>query len=172
MSNAEYEKTMLQQISDVAWLVHRGNERVGLLNKDVQEHFTFISGKEMVTFDDETQVRQHFGNITLFEEKINEPTQKQDAYYIRGYEVDYPEPFALEENHADYREDLPLYTKIEGGNVYYAAGYYCINFEKSWKYANGPKLSTLEKYGYEGPFRHQIDARQRVKQLNKERKGV
>jgi hypothetical protein len=121
---------MLQQISDVAWLVHRGNERVGLLNKDVQENYTFISGKEMVNFDSENEVREHFGNLTLFEEKIDKPTQKQDAYYIRGFEVGYAEPFALEENHPDYREDLPLYTKLEGGEIYYAAGYYCINFER------------------------------------------
>lgn len=166
----QHEQTMLQQISDVAWLVHRGQQRLGILNKDVQEHFTYITGKELVNFDNENQVREHFGNLTLFEYQIDQPPQKQDVYYIKGYAVDYPEPHALEPDHPDYRADLPLYTKIAGRDVYYAAGYYCICFDKGWKRAHGPKLATLEKYGYEGPFRTELEARERIRHLNRERK--
>ena len=171
MTEQQYEKTMLQQISDVAWLVHRGKHRLGILNKDVQEHYTYITGKELVNFDDENQVIQHFGNLSLFEEKIDQPAQKQDTYYIKGYAVDYVEPHALDPDHPDYRDDLPLYTKIEGRSVYYAAGYYCICFEKGWKHAQGPKLATLEKYGYEGPFRTELEARERIKVLNRQRRN-
>lgn len=165
----QHQKTMLQQISDVAWLVHQGSERVGILNKDVQEHYTFITGKDLVNFNDDSEVREHFGNITLFEEQLDSPAEVHDAYYIRGYLVDYPDPHALEQDHPDYRHDLPLYTKIENGNIYYAAGYYCINFSKGWKYANGPKLATLEKYGYEGPFRDRDQIKQRLRELNRSR---
>lgn len=169
MTNAQ-EKTMLQQISDVAWLVHCGRERLGILNKNVQEDYTYITGQELIKFRDEEEVRQHFGNVTLFEERIDEPAQKQDTYYIRGYAVDYPEPFALDTDHPDYNPKLPLFTKIEGNGVYYAAGYYCINFGKGWKHAHGPKLATLEKYGYEGPFKSELESRQRMKFLNKQKR--
>jgi hypothetical protein len=164
----QHKKTMLQQISDVAWLVHQGNQKIGILNKDVQEHYTYISGKELVSFSDDNEVRNHFGNLSLFEEKIDTPSLKHDAYYIGGYEVDYAEPYVLEETHPDYRKDLPLYTKIEGGTIYYAAGYYCINFDKGWKHANGPKLSTIEKYGYRGPFKTLLEAKHCAKELNKQ----
>lgn len=167
---AEHNKAMLQQISDVAWLVHQGNQRIGILNKDVQEHYTFISGKELVNFDNDIEVIEHFGNLSLFKEQINTPTNTHDAYYIGGFEVSYPEPYALEEGHPDFRQDIPLYTKIEGSNVYYAAGFYCINFPKGWKYASSPKLSTLEKYGYEGPYKTVLECRQRAKELNRNAK--
>jgi hypothetical protein len=170
MTKYDYEKAMLQQISDVAWLVHRGEQRLGILNKDVQDHYFYINGKELVQFNNDVEVKEHFGNIKLFDEQISEAAQKQDTYYIRGYAVDYPDPYALEEGHPDYNPDLPLYTKIEGNAVYYAAGYYCINFEKGWKQANGPKLATLEKYGYEGPFKTEMEMRQRLRALNKQRR--
>jgi len=167
----EQENTVLQQISDVAWLVHRGSNRVGILNKDVQEHYTYITGKELVSFVDRDEVVDHFGNLTLFEEQITSPGVVHDTLYIRGFEVEYHEPFALEESHPDYDADLPLYTKIEGGNVYYAAGYYCINFEKGWKHARGPKLATLQKYGFVGPFRTELEMRQQLKKLNKSKRS-
>jgi hypothetical protein len=163
--------TILQQISDVAWLVHQGNERVGLLNKGVQEDYTFISGKNLVNFQNEDQVIQHFGNLTLFEEQNQEPITTADKCYIRGYEVKYEDPYVLERGHPDYRDDIPLYAKIEGSSVYYAAGHYCINFGQAWKTANCPKLSTLTKYGFEGPWREAWPARQRMRDLNKQKKN-
>lgn len=160
-------KTKLQQISDVAWLVQRGEKKLGILNKDVQEKYFYITGKNLLKFEDDSEVADHFGNIKLFDDQINSKYQRDEEFYINGFLIDYPTPFAIEEDDPDYREDLPLYTKIEGNKIYYAAGYYCINFEKGWKQAYGPKLATLEKYGYEGPFRTEIEMRQRLRQLNK-----
>jgi hypothetical protein len=163
----EQEKTILQQISDVAWLVHQGTNRLGILNKDVQEHYTYITGKELVNFGNRNEVVNHFGNMSLFEEQITEEPIIKDKLYIKGYEVDYNDPYTLAESHPEYNNPLPLYTKIENGDICYAAGYYCINFEKGWKYARGPKLATLLKYGFVGPFHDKIQMRQQLKKLNK-----
>lgn len=153
----------LQQISDVAWIVNQGEQHVGILNKDIQNHFTFISGKERIDFDSETDVKQHFGNVALFTDLDDRDTVVPNSYYVKGYEVDYPEPYLVE----DPECDLPLYTKLEGSDVVYAAGYYCIRFNKGWKYGRGPKLATLKKYGYEGPYHTELEARQRMKSLNR-----
>lgn len=164
--------TRLQQVSDVAWLVKQGENKLGILNKDVQEKYVYITGKELLKFEDESEASEHFGNIKLFSEQITESHQRQDTYYINGYAVDYELPFAIEEDHPDYNPKLPLYTKIEGNEVYYAAGYYCINFAKGWKQANGPKLATLLKYGFTGPFKTEMEMRQQLRFLNKQkRKG-
>lgn len=163
-----FEKTMLQQISDVAWLVHQNGDKLGILNKGVQETFTFISGRELINFEGEEAVQQHFGNLELFDNKIEYSPKVQDSYYIKGFEIDYPEPFIVEEDNVDYCDDLPLYSKIEGSKVYYAAGYYCIRFNKGWKQARGPKVATLRKYGFKGPFKTAIETRQELKRLNKQ----
>jgi hypothetical protein len=166
------EKMILQQVSDVAWLVNQGNTRIGLLNKDVQEHYTFISGKNLVNFTNQTEVVKHFGNAKLFEEQITSPVTISGKCYIKGYEVKYENPYVLERSHPDFRDNLPLYSKIEGNPVYYAAGYYCVNFEKAWKCVNCPKVSTLDKYGYEGPFKDVTEARKRMRELNKKFKNA
>lgn len=165
-------KAMLQQISDVAWLVHQGEEKLGILNQDIQGNYTYITGKDLIKFDNEGEVKEHFGNTTLFTEKIGTPLQTTEKFFIRGHEVDYEMPFALDKDHPDFDINLPLYTKIDGSDVYYSAGFYCINFEKGWKHAHGPKLATLEKYGYEGPFKKEDEMRQRLKVLNRLRRKV
>jgi hypothetical protein len=168
MTETDFEKTMLQQISDVAWLVHQQGNRLGILNMDEQRTYTYINGKDAVEFHDETEVQHYFGNADLFNEQITSPTNVQDTYYVMGYAVDYPEPYAVENDDPDYNPNLPLFTKIQNSKVYYAAGFYCINFDKGWKYANAPKLITLEKYGYEGPFKTAVEVKHRVKTLNKQ----
>ena len=170
MTDTDFKKTMLQQISDVAWIVHQRGSKLGILNKNIQENFTYINGQDYLQFTSESEVIKHFGNSDLFAEQITQPTHVQDKFYVKGYEVDYAEPFALDEEHADFREDLPLYTKIAESNIYYAAGYYCINFEKGWKHAHGPKLATLLKYGFEGPFKTETEMRHRLKLLNRKKR--
>ena len=33
-------------------------------------------------------------------------------------------------------DEIPLFAKTENSDVYYAAGWYAINFEKGWKHGN------------------------------------
>jgi hypothetical protein len=165
-----HEKTVLQQISDVAWLVHQGPAKLGILNKDVQEHYTYITGKDLVKFNDQYEVVEHFGNLNLFNEVITSPAKTSERIFIKGFEVDHDSPIVIDATHPDYREDLPIYAKIEGKGIYYAAGYYCIDFEKGWKKSRGPKLATLLKYGFEGPFKTELEMRQRLKMLNKRKR--
>lgn len=167
MTKTDFESTMLQQISDVAWLVHQRGNLLGILNKNVQENFTYINGSDYLEFKGETEVISHFGNVDLFDLQITDPTQVQDTYYVKGYSVDYVEPFAIDEKDPRFRSDLPLYTKIQDSNILYAAGYYCVNFAKGWKHAHGPKLSTLLKYGFQGPYKTEFEMKQQLKSLNR-----
>jgi hypothetical protein len=46
---------------------------------------------------------------------------------------------------------LPLYTKEQKSKSFYCAGYYLIS-KKGWQEEYCPKLITLEKYKFHGPF--------------------
>lgn len=164
------DKTKLQQISDEAWLVRQGDKKLGILNKDVTERYTYITGKTITLFDDDVEVREHFGNIKLFEEQIITPTSKPDEFFIKGHKVDVSNPIPVEVNDPNYREDVPLYLKTETSDVYYAAGWYCINFDKAWKHGHGPKYQTLTQYGFKGPFKTKEECRAMLKKLNKEKR--
>jgi len=163
-------KAQLQQISDVAWLVRQGDKRIGILNKDIQEKYFYITGRNSVKFENEDDVVDHFGNLHLFTEQITESATVNEGFYIKGYEVEYENPYPLDNSHPDYNDRVPLYTKTAESDVYYAAGWYGINFGKGWKRANGPKYSTLATYGFVGPFKTEMECKIEVKNLNKARR--
>ena len=91
-----------------------------------------------------------------------------EEFYIKGHKVDYPNPHPIDFGHPDYNPDVPLFSKTSDSDIYYAAGWYCIKFDKGWKHANGPKYSTIVNYGFEGPYKTEIECRQALKLLNKE----
>ena len=136
-------KTKLQPISDEAWLVTQGHKRIGILNKDVQNHFFYINGQEAVSLNDEKDVEDFFGNAEIFTNQITESAVTPDSFYIKGHLIDYETPYPLDPGEENYDPDVPLYTKTPDSDIYYAAGWYCINFDKCWKHGHSPKYSTL-----------------------------
>lgn len=53
----------------------------------------------------------------------------------------------------DVRHRLPLYTREDKSKSWYAAGWYLIKQHRTWKLVQAPKLITLQRYPYQGPFR-------------------
>lgn len=52
----------------------------------------------------------------------------------------------------DVKRKLPIYTKTAKSKSYYCAGYYLIQIGHEWVEAYCPKLITLNRYKYVGPF--------------------
>ena len=123
-------KAILQQISDTAWILKQGPRKMGILNKDVQDKYFYINGKTIEYFTDEIEVAEKFGNAKIFEEQITTSPVVTDTFYIKGHPIDYETPFPIDTSHVDYNEEVPLYTKTSESDIYYAAGWYAINFEK------------------------------------------
>jgi len=160
-------KNMLQQLSDIAWIVYHGDKRTGILNEDVQGKYTYITGNEIVHLDNNSDVQSHFGNTRIFEEQITSSHITESEFYLRGFRIYHDDPYPVEPGAENYNPDIPLYTKTEDSDITYAAGWYTIKFEKCWRHGAGPKYSTLLKYGYEGPFRTEAECKLHLKKLNK-----
>lgn len=47
---------------------------------------------------------------------------------------------------------LPLFTKQAKSKSWYAAGWYRVQQHRNWKTVQNPKLITLQRYPYQGPF--------------------
>ena len=62
----------------------------------------------------------------------------------------------------DLKKKLPLFTKSEKSKSVYCAGYYIIKFNKGWVKSFCPKLITIERYDYKGPFKTEIEMRQQL----------
>jgi len=47
---------------------------------------------------------------------------------------------------------LPLFTREKKSKSWFAAGWYRVKQHRKWKMVQHPKLITLERYQYQGPF--------------------
>ena len=66
----------------------------------------------------------------------------------------------------DVRKRLPLFTKSDKSKSLYCAGYYTIRFEKGWVKSFCPKLITLERYEFRGPFKTELEMRSELSRVN------
>jgi hypothetical protein len=55
-------------------------------------------------------------------------------------------------------QQLPVYTKTGKSKSWFAAGWYNVKKGRQWRTVLAPKLITLQRYPYQGPFYTQEDA--------------
>ena len=67
----------------------------------------------------------------------------------------------------DVRRKLPLFTKSNQSKSLYCAGYYTIKFDKGWVRSFCPKLITVQRYEYKGPFTTEMELRQVLSNVNR-----
>ena len=67
----------------------------------------------------------------------------------------------------DIRRKLPLFTKSSDSKSLYCAGYYVIKFDKGRVKSFCPKLITLQRYEYKGPFKTEFEMKQVLANVSK-----
>lgn len=65
------------------------------------------------------------------------------------------------------KKKLPLYAKSSKSKSQYCAGYYVIQFRKGWVKSFCPKLITLERYPFHGPFKTDQEMKNMLTSINK-----
>jgi hypothetical protein len=73
---------------------------------------------------------------------------------VHGYEVD----GRVYNPIWDVKHRLPLFTRDNKSKSWYAAGWYSIKQHRNWKQIQNPKLITLQRYAYQGPFHSEQEA--------------
>jgi hypothetical protein len=67
------------------------------------------------------------------------------------------------------KKKLPIYAKSNKSKSLYCAGHYVIQFRKGWVKSFCPKLITLERYPFKGPFKTEEEMKTVLSQLSKEK---
>jgi hypothetical protein len=62
----------------------------------------------------------------------------------------------------DVKHRLPLFTRDTKSKSWYAAGWYMVKQHRAWKAVQHPKLITLQRYTYQGPFHSKEQANESV----------
>ena len=156
----------LKSITDKSWLVINDidSDRVGLLTEIRNQYVLMVAGAKK-QFLDRKEVKTYFNEDvfgTILEKE--DDTIKKD-FFINGYPVDFDSP-----NEVIIKGNkLPLFSKKATSEVYYSAGYFCLEFPRNTMPAYCPKLSTLQSYTYAGPFKSEFEMKAELCRLRKER---
>ena len=156
---------ILKEITEKSWLVlsEGEQERIGLLSSN-PSGFVLLAKDGKVNFATEEEVREFFEE-DIFDKIITPTIQQEKEFFVKGFPVDFDNPF--EADAEDEVSDLPLFTKTKASKVYHCAGYYCIKFPRGWIHSFCPKLATLDKYQYVGPFRTKMEMKSHLSMLKK-----
>lgn len=140
----------VEVVPDKLWITYDADgAKTGTMRKSPDDGFYFhyfSDGRENLAY-----LIDEINEIFDFEEKAALSTWHQR--HVFGYPVPEIETFKTQE-----RDNLPCFTKTPTSKVYFSAGYYGINFPNGgWLDSFCPKLSTLRKYEYVGPFKTETD---------------
>jgi hypothetical protein len=131
--------------------------------KALKLEFEANRDENMILYKLRSELTKEFGN-NLFEEKKS-PKFEIEPLTHRIY--DFPcssKPFEAVYN---VKKKLPLFAKSAKSKSQYCAGYYVIKFRKGWVKSYCPKLITLERYPFHGPFKSELEMKTMQTTVNK-----
>ena len=143
------------------WIVEKDGERIGTLSKQEDKRYMYSCSSGTDYFTDIKSFNSYIGGISYDKATISDGSSATKE--IHGFST-YSTPYNVMYN---VQKKLPLFTKSKKSKSLYAAGYYIIHFDKGWVRSFCPKLVTLEKYDYRGPFKTEFTMRQELSDANK-----
>lgn len=143
------------------WIVEENGNKIGVLKVTEQKKYILSSKDTIATFDSKKKLVERFGSNFFVKPKIEKQSEQEKV--VHGY----PTSTVPHNPLFDVKRRLPLFTKSNKSKSVYCAGYYIIQFEKGWVKSFCPKLVTLEKYPYEGPFKTELERKQRLASVSK-----
>jgi hypothetical protein len=106
-------------------------------------------------FNRRSDIVKQFGK-EFFLKDIDTTISKLDSYECHGY----PTKWKPHKSMYNIRKKLPLFTKSNQSKSLFCAGHYVIKFPKNWVRSFCPKLITIERYPYSGPFKTEDEAKE------------
>lgn len=107
---------------------------------------------------------QKFNNIDTIKQKVKinfEPMIRMQAEATANEINGFPTTGFPYNAIFDVRHQVPLWTQEDKSKSWFAAGWYRIKLGRHWSVAECPKLITLERYQYKGPFKTKEEAEQK-----------
>lgn len=150
-----------QILKDKFWIIEDNGERLGTLSAE-DEKYVFSTKSGVKFYNTTKQLERNIGKIQFDNDKIqvSAPDTTNDVY-------GYPTRCLPYNPMYDVKRKLPLFTKSDKSKSVYCAGYYLVRFNVEWLKSYCPKLITIERNEYIGPFKTDIEMRQELSRVNK-----
>jgi hypothetical protein len=147
-------------IPNKSWLLETDGLKIGTLSKE-RSSYSILKNGTKITIGTVKDVKEKLGIVFYDTVKISKADSKEFAVY------EFPcgsKPYG---SVYDIRKRLPIYAKSTKSKSQYCAGYYVIKFRKGWVKSFCPKLITLDRYPFQGPFKTETEMKQALTNLSK-----
>ena len=148
-------------IDNKFWIVEDSGVKIGTLRKN-EDKFVFSNENGVKVFNTKKSITEQFGK-DFFVAKIIKEADNSQPNEVHGYASSTKPHNSM----YDIQKKLPLFTKSSDSKSLYCAGYYVIRFEKGWVKSFCPKLITLQRYDFKGPFKTELEMKQVLSRVNK-----
>lgn len=151
-------------VKNKCWIVEDNGNKVA----------TILANEHGVTLV-QNEKREKFASLKVLSDKHNiivdktKPTKtNKESYDVYGYPCEHNAQNVL----WDVQKKLPIFTKGLKSKSFFCAGYYLIRFNFGWAKSYCPKLITLNRYDYRGPFKTKEEMLEQLKIANEELNGI
>ena len=136
------------------WIVEENGVKIATLRKNDLDRFILSDTCGETYFNKVDDITKKYGKSFFINNsnKVTVSSCTQD-YECHGFPTS-SKPFNAM---YDVRQKLPLYTKSNVSKSLFCAGYYIIKFSNNWVKSFCPKLITIERNPYKGPFKTELD---------------
>lgn len=149
-------------IPEKFWIVEQDGVKLATLRKNEENRFVLANNGEIKIYDNAQSLTKEFGK-DFFVAKIVKEADSAQENEVQGF----PTSCSPHNGMYDIRRKLPLFTKSDDSKSLYCAGYYVIHFDKGWVKSFCPKLITLQRYEYKGPFKTELEMKQVLSNVSK-----
>jgi hypothetical protein len=134
-------------IADRYWILKKDNRKVGQIEAQDDGYTVKISN----TVTKYKTIKMLDRDIEFVPAVESTPNPENQVYgYDTGQRVFNPM--------WDIQQRLPLFTQEENSKSWFAAGWYYVKKHRVWKMVQNPKLITLQRYSYQGPYHTKEEA--------------
>jgi hypothetical protein len=142
------------------WILADKGQKIGSIAK-IKKGYAFLRKGQKFEFKSLKEIKEELG-VGELAGKL-EGIEKSDQNVIYGYPTS-SNPYEPVYN---VKKKLPLFAKSAKSKSQYCAGHYVIQFRKGWVKSFCPKLITLERYPFIGPFKTEVEMKAVLNSINK-----
>ena len=135
------------------WIVENSGHKVATIQAIEEGGFAYVHDNQ----------RERFSSIKLISRKYNIKFGKiiKEKNEVGNEVYGYPSTAKAYNQVFDISRKLPIYSKSPKSRSFFCAGHYLIKYNSNWIHEFCPKLITLNRYQYQGPFKSIKDIKEK-----------
>lgn len=141
------------------WVVENNDTKVATIQAVEDGGFVYVENQQRRRYPT-IKILSNTHNVTF--DNIDKNKIEPEVDQLHGYPTSH-KPYNIL---WDVKHKFPVFTKSKKSKSFFCAGYYAVKFNDIWVKSFCPKLITVNRYKFRGPFKLEADLDNEMAMLN------